>query len=47
MESDFPHWDSEFPKNLEKLWNHPGLSRDTKEKILYHNARAYFGLGRG
>ncbi len=43
--SDIPHWDNEFPKNLEELWHRPDLSRETKEKILYHNARALFGLG--
>src|SRR5437763_60438 len=42
--SDIPHWDGEFPGNLEGLWAHPDLSRTTKEKILYHNAKAYFGL---
>jgi predicted TIM-barrel fold metal-dependent hydrolase len=42
--SDIPHWDGEFPKNLEYLWNHPDLSRETKEKIAYHNGKAYFQL---
>jgi hypothetical protein len=44
--SDIPHWDGEFPKNLEYLWNHPDLSRETKEKIAYHNGRTYFQLKR-
>jgi predicted TIM-barrel fold metal-dependent hydrolase len=43
--SDIPHWDNEFPKNLEELWARPDLSADTKEKILHRNARALFGLG--
>ena len=43
--SDIPHWDSEFPKNLTSLREHPRLSRASKEKLLYHNARALFGLG--
>ena len=42
--SDFPHWDSEFPESLEQLWAHPKLSETTKQKILYHNAKAFFGL---
>jgi uncharacterized protein len=42
--SDIPHWDSEFPENLDAIWEHRDLSRDTKEKILYHNARAFYGL---
>jgi predicted TIM-barrel fold metal-dependent hydrolase len=43
--SDIPHWDNEFPKNLIELRAHPDLSRETKEKILYRNAQALFGLG--
>jgi predicted TIM-barrel fold metal-dependent hydrolase len=43
--SDIPHWDNEFPHNLEELWARPDLPRETKEKILYDNARALFGLG--
>jgi predicted TIM-barrel fold metal-dependent hydrolase len=43
--SDIPHWDNEFPKNLVRLREHPRLSRETKEKILYHNAQALFGIG--
>jgi predicted TIM-barrel fold metal-dependent hydrolase len=42
--SDIPHWDGGFPKNLIELWEHPDLSRETKEKIMYRNAKAYFGL---
>jgi uncharacterized protein len=44
--SDVPHWDGEFPKNLKYLWNHPDLSRTTKEKIAYHNGKKYFQLDR-
>jgi uncharacterized protein len=43
--SDIPHWDSDFPNNLVGLRTHPRLSRETKEKILYRNAQALFGLG--
>jgi len=43
--SDIPHWDNEFPENLAGLRNHPRLSRETKEKLLYRNAQALFGLG--
>jgi predicted TIM-barrel fold metal-dependent hydrolase len=43
--SDIPHWDNEFPKNLIDLREHPGLSREVKEKILYRNAQALFGIG--
>ena len=43
--SDIPHWDNEFPKNLIDLREHPDLSRETKEKILYRNSATLFGLG--
>jgi predicted TIM-barrel fold metal-dependent hydrolase len=43
--TDIPHWDNEFPASLEALWAHPALSRETRERILYHNARALYGLG--
>jgi len=43
--SDIPHWDNEFPKNLVAVREHTALSRETKEKILYRNAQALFGIG--
>jgi len=42
--SDIPHWDSEFPGNLEHLRNHTVLSEEVKEKILYKNAQRLFNL---
>ena len=36
--------DSEFPGNLEHPRNHPALSAEIKEKILYKNARRLFNL---
>ena len=42
--SDVPHWDTEFPDNLQHLRNHPELSEEVKEKILHKNAKALFGL---
>jgi len=42
--SDVPHWDGGFPKNLDGLREHPKLSRETKERILYHNAKLFYGL---
>ncbi|HEY7061581.1 MAG TPA: amidohydrolase family protein [Chloroflexota bacterium] len=43
--SDIPHWDNEFPKNLNELLARKDLSDESKEKILHRNARALFGLG--
>jgi predicted TIM-barrel fold metal-dependent hydrolase len=42
--SDIPHWDCEFPGNLQHLRNHEALSPETKEKILYRNAKRLFDL---
>ncbi|MDE0213296.1 MAG: amidohydrolase family protein, partial [Deltaproteobacteria bacterium] len=42
--SDIPHWDNEFPGNLEHLRNHPDLSDEVKEKILRKNAQRLFDL---
>jgi uncharacterized protein len=42
--TDIPHWDNEFPESLDALRDHPRLSRETKEKILYRNAQTLFGL---
>lgn len=42
--SDIPHWDNEFPGNLEHLRKSNSLSREAKEKILFRNARELFGL---
>lgn len=43
--TDIPHWDCEFPEGLEKIWAHPGISREAKEKITHHNAQSFYGLG--
>jgi predicted TIM-barrel fold metal-dependent hydrolase len=43
--TDIPHWDNEFPESLEEIRQHPRLSRESKEKILYRNAQTLFGLG--
>jgi predicted TIM-barrel fold metal-dependent hydrolase len=37
--SDIPHWDNEFPHNLNDLRGHKQLSNEAKEKILYKNAK--------
>jgi predicted TIM-barrel fold metal-dependent hydrolase len=42
--SDIPHWDNEFPENLDRIWSHPRLTSDAKEKILRKNAKKLFGL---
>jgi predicted TIM-barrel fold metal-dependent hydrolase len=42
--SDIPHWDNEFPGNLNGLRRHTALSESTKQKILYQNAKELFSL---
>lgn len=42
--SDIPHWDNEFPRNIEEIWHHPNLPVTTKEKVLYKNAKELFQL---
>jgi predicted TIM-barrel fold metal-dependent hydrolase len=42
--SDVPHWDCEFPGNLQHIRNHPALSDGVKEQILYKNAKRLFSL---
>jgi hypothetical protein len=40
--SDIPHWDGEFPGNLDRLRGANDISRADKEKILYDNSKAFF-----
>jgi predicted TIM-barrel fold metal-dependent hydrolase len=40
--SDIPHWDGEFPGNLERLRGANDIGRADKEKILYGNSKAFF-----
>ena len=42
--TDVPHWDAEFPENLKDIRAAENLSRDVKEQILYHNAKALFSM---
>jgi uncharacterized protein len=42
--SDIPHWDNEFPHSLDRIWNHPDLSDDTKLRLVRDNAMELFGL---
>jgi predicted TIM-barrel fold metal-dependent hydrolase len=42
--SDMPHWDCEFPGNLEQLRNHSVLSEEIEEKILYKHLKRLFNL---
>jgi uncharacterized protein len=43
--SDFPHWDNEFPKNIEEMRARGDLSDETKRTVLATTARRLYGLG--
>ena len=40
--SDIPHWDGEFPGNLQHIRGMSHISREAREKILYKNAKRFF-----
>jgi predicted TIM-barrel fold metal-dependent hydrolase len=42
--SDLPHWDSEYPDNLEALKERVDLSETTRSKILSTNVRRLYGM---
>lgn len=42
--SDVPHWDSEFPKNLNELRENTDIPLEVRRKLLSENARELFSL---
>jgi uncharacterized protein len=42
--TDIPHWDCEFPANLHHTQERKDLSDGTKNKILYENVKALYGI---
>jgi predicted TIM-barrel fold metal-dependent hydrolase len=44
MSIDFPHHDSPFPRGIESFLALPGLSAESKRKILWDNPAKLFGL---
>ena len=42
--SDLPHWDGEFPENLEEIRAAEDLSHEVKQQVLHDNAKRLFGL---
>jgi predicted TIM-barrel fold metal-dependent hydrolase len=42
--TDIPHWDCEFPANLQHTQERKDLSDGTKNKILYENVKALYGI---
>jgi predicted TIM-barrel fold metal-dependent hydrolase len=42
--TDIPHWDTEFPENLYQIQRRKDLSEETKQKLLYDNARLLYAF---
>jgi predicted TIM-barrel fold metal-dependent hydrolase len=42
--TDIPHWDTEFPENLQQLQVRQDLTVETKNKLLHQNARALYAI---
>jgi len=42
--TDIPHWDCEFPANLQHTQARKDLSDQTKSKILYENVKTLYGI---
>jgi predicted TIM-barrel fold metal-dependent hydrolase len=40
--TDVPHWDHDFPENLREMATRDDLSKETRRKILYDNARRMY-----
>ena len=45
--TDIPHWDSEFPDNLRLAQSRKDLSDETKNKLLYDNAKSAYTRSSG
>jgi predicted TIM-barrel fold metal-dependent hydrolase len=42
--SDFPHWDAEFPANIQYMLSRTDLSEEVKSKITRENAMRLYGI---
>jgi uncharacterized protein len=42
--TDIPHWDGEFPGNLQHVRGMNKISREAREKILYSNSKRFFRI---
>jgi predicted TIM-barrel fold metal-dependent hydrolase len=42
--TDIPHWDTEFPENLHRIQKRKDLSEETKNKLLYQNAKTLYAI---
>ncbi len=44
MSVDYPHADGPFPDGVAEFLDLPGVSRDSKKKILWDNCRRLYGF---
>jgi predicted TIM-barrel fold metal-dependent hydrolase len=44
MSTDYPHHDSPFPHGVDTFLGLPGISAESKRKILWDNGAKLFGL---
>ncbi|MEE9248196.1 MAG: amidohydrolase family protein [Dehalococcoidia bacterium] len=42
--SDWPHWDNEYPQNIQQFWDRDDISESAKKKILSDNCKAMYGV---
>ncbi len=42
--SDWPHWDSEFPENIDHLANRKDLNTESKKWLLADTAKRLYNL---
>ena len=42
--TDIPHWDTEFPENLHRVQSRKNLSDETKNRLLYENAKTLYQI---
>jgi predicted TIM-barrel fold metal-dependent hydrolase len=42
--TDIPHWDCEFPANLHHTQKRSDVSDETKNKLLYENAKQLYAI---
>ena len=42
--SDWPHWDNEFPRNIQEMQERKDVSEEVKRQILFDTAKRLYGL---
>ena len=45
--SDWPHWDNEYPENIQMIWERMDLSDSAKKGVLADNCKRIYGVKDG